>query len=125
MKNIPQIFDGEYKMAQIIWDFAPITTHDLVRKCQELLNWKRTTTYTVLKKLCERGVFLMENKTVTVLIPREQVQVSQGEAFLNRAFGGSLPGFIAAFARVKRLSPDDVAEIRRLIDDYERKDQHA
>ena len=69
--------------------------------------------------------FRMENKTVTVLIPREQVQVSQGEAFLGRTFGGSLPGFIAAFAREKRLSAKDIAEIRRLIDDYEEKNGHA
>ena len=123
--EIPQIFDGEYKLAQIVWDHAPMATHDLVEKCQEQLGWKRTTTYTVLKKLCERGVFRTENKQVTVLIPRERVQLSQGEAFLGRAFGGSLPGFIAAFAKEKRLSQKDVDEIRRLIDDYEERNGHA
>ncbi len=117
--EIPQIFDAEYKLALIIWNDAPMTTRELVEKAQAQLGWKRTTTYTVLKKLCERGVFRMENKTVTVLIPQERVQVSQGETLLNRAFGGSLPGFIAAFAKEKRLSAKDIDDIRRLIDDYE------
>ena len=117
--EIPQIFDAEYKLALIIWNGAPMTTRELVEKAQAQLGWKRTTTYTVLKKLCERGVFRMENKTVTVLIPQERVQVSQGETLLNRAFGGSLPGFIAAFAKEKRLSAKDIDDIRRLIDDYE------
>ena len=123
--DIPQIFDGEYRLAQILWEHAPMTTRELVTQAEAQLSWKRTTTYTVLKKLCGRGIFRMENKTVTVLIPREQVQVSQGEAFLRRTFGGSLPGFIAAFAREKRLSAKDIAEIRRLIDDYEEKNGHA
>ena len=117
--DIPQIFDGEYKLAQILWEHAPMTTRELVTQAEAQLSWKRTTTYTVLKKLCDRGIFKMENKTVTVLIPQERVQVSQGETLLNRAFGGSLPGFIAAFAKEKRLSAKDIDDIRRLIDDYE------
>ena len=123
--DIPRIFDSEYRLAKIIWEHAPMTTRELVAQAETRLNWKRTTAYTVLKKLCERGIFRMENKTVTVLIPQEQVQVSQGEALLNRAFGGSLPGFIAAFAKEKRLSEKDIDEIRRLIDDYEGKNGHA
>jgi predicted transcriptional regulator len=123
--DIPRIFDSEYRLAKIIWEHAPMTTRELVAQAETRLNWKRTTAYTVLKKLCERGIFRMENKTVTVLIPQEQVQVSQGEALINRAFGGSLPGFIAAFAKEKRLSEKDIDEIRRLIDDYERKNGHA
>ena len=123
--DTPQLFDSEYRLAQIIWEHAPMTTRELVERAEKQLRWKRTTTYTVLKKLCQRDVFRMENKWVTVLIPREQIQVSQGEAFLNRAFGGSLPGFIAAFAREKRLTKKDVDEIRRLIDDYEGKSSHG
>ena len=123
--DIPRIFDSEYRLAKIIWEHAPMTTRELVAQAETRLHWKRTTAYTVLKKLCERGIFRMENKTVTVLIPQEQVQVSQGEALLNRAFGGSLPGFIAAFAKEKRLSEKDIDEIRRLIDDYEGKNGHA
>ena len=123
--DVPQVFDSEYRLAKIIWEHAPMTTRELVAQAETRLNWKRTTAYTVLKKLCERGIFRMENKTVTVLIPQEQVQVSQGEALLNRAFGGSLPGFIAAFAKEKRLSEKDIDEIRRLIDDYEGKNGHA
>ena len=116
--DIPQIFDGEYRLAQILWERAPMTTRELVGQAEAQLNWKRTTTYTVLKKLCDRGIFKMENKTVTVLIPREQGRITyrkKGES----TFGGSLPSFIAAFAREKRLTAKDIAEIRRLIDDYE------
>ena len=123
--DVPQVFDSEYRLAKIIWEHAPISTRDLVAQAEAQLNWKRTTVYTVLKKLCERGIFHMENKTVTVLIPQERVQVSQGEALLNRAFSGSLPGFIAAFAKEKRLSAKDIDEIRRLINDYEGKNSHA
>ena len=123
--EIPQIFDGEYRLAQILWAHAPMTTRELVGQAETQLHWKRTTTYTVLKKLCDRGIFQMENKIVTVVIPQEQVQVRQGEAFLGRTFGGSLPSFIAAFAREKRLSAKDIAEIRRLIDEYEKENGHA
>ena len=123
--DVPQVFDSEYRLAKIIWEHAPMTTRELVSQAEAQLNWKRTTVYTVLKKLCERGIFHMENKTVTVLIPQERVQVSQGEALLNRAFSGSLPGFIAAFAKEKRLSAKDIDDIRRLIDDYEGKNGHA
>ncbi len=123
--DVPQVFDSEYRLAKIIWEHAPMTTRELVSQAEAQLNWKRTTVYTVLKKLCERGIFHMENKTVTVLIPQERVQVSQGEALLNRAFSGSLPGFIAAFAKEKRLSANDIDEIRRLINDYEGKNSHA
>ncbi|MBQ4227230.1 MAG: BlaI/MecI/CopY family transcriptional regulator [Clostridia bacterium] len=114
--EVPYIYDGEYRLAQLIWENAPMSTRALVRLAEERLSWKRTTTYTVLKKLCELGLFCMENRTVTVLIPKEQVQLRQSEVFLERTFKGSLPGFIAAFVKEKRLSAKELDEIRRLID---------
>ncbi len=113
--EVPYIYDGEYRLAQLIWENAPLSTRTLVRLAEEQLSWKRTTTYTVLKKLCELGLFCMENRTVTVLIPKERVQLRQSEIFLERTFKGSLPGFIAAFVKEKRLSAKELDEIRRLI----------
>ena len=117
--DVPVIYEAEYKLARIVWKNAPMSTRELVDLCAVQLGWKRTTTYTVLKKLCERGVFRAENSRVTVLIPEHDVQLSQSEAFLQRTFQGSLPSFIAAFAQQKRLSPKDVQQIRRMIDEYE------
>ena len=117
--DVPVIYEAEYKLARIVWQNAPMSTRELVDLCSAQLGWKRTTTYTVLKKLCERGIFRTENSRITVLIPEQEVQLSQSEAFLQRTFQGSLPGFIAAFADQKRLSPKDVQEIRRMIDEYE------
>ena len=117
--DIPVVFEAEYKLAQIIWQYAPMNTRKLIDLSLYTLGWKRTTTYTVLKKLCSRGIFCMENSQVSVLIPEYQVQLSQSEAFLQRTFRGSLPDFIAAFTDSKRLSMHDAREIRRIIDEYE------
>ena len=117
--DIPVVFEAEYKLAQIIWQYAPMNTRKLIDLSLYTLGWKRTTTYTVLKKLCSRGIFWMENSQVSVLIPEYQVQLSQSEAFLQRTFRGSLPDFIAAFTDSKRLSMHDAREIRRIIDEYE------
>lgn len=106
----------EARFADIVWKSAPVTTGELVRLCAAELNWKRTTTYTVLKKLCDRGLFRLLNGTVTVLIPREDYYAARSEEFVAETFGGSLPAFIAAFTKKKPLSSKDLAEIRRMID---------
>ena len=95
------------------------TTRELVELCQRELNWKRTTTYTVLKKLCDRGIFATENSVITVKLTREEFYAIQSEQFVESAFQGSLPAFLAAFARRKSLSPAEIAEIRRMIDHYD------
>lgn len=105
----------ESKFADIVWEREPISTGELVRLCGEELKWKRTTTYTVLKKLSEHGIFRLENKTVTALISREDYYGSQSERFVRDTFDGSLPAFIAAFTRRKTLSTEEIAEIRRMI----------
>jgi predicted transcriptional regulator len=110
----------EARFADIIWDSAPLLTTELVNICAEELEWKRTTTYTVLKKLCDRGIFHTQNSIVTVLISREEFHAIQGEQFLEESYKGSLPAFIAAFTKRKPLSEEEAEEIHSLIDAYRR-----
>ena len=109
----------EAQFADIVWERAPMTTKELVSACQQVLNWKRTTTYTVLKKLCEKGIFKMEDSTVTVCISKDSFCAMQTEQFVSENFGGSLPAFVAAFTSRKKLSQEEMAEIRRMIDAFE------
>ncbi len=108
----------EAHFADIVWENQPMTTKELVRLCEEELKWKRTTTYTVLKKLCDRGLFKTEQSIVTALVSRDEFYAIQSENFVEQTFDGSLPAFIAAFASRKALSPKEVEEIRRMIDSF-------
>ena len=110
----------ESQFADIIWDNEPIPSGQLVMLCQEKLNWKKPTTYTVLRKLCQRGIFQNENGTVSSLISREEFQARQSEAFVEETFDGSLPAFIAAFTSRNKLSDQEIEEIRRMIDQHRR-----
>ena len=106
----------EARFADIVWQKAPISTKELVASCEKELNWKRTTTYTVLKKLCDKGIFKTENSIVTVLISKEEFYAIQSEKFVDDAFGGSLPAFIAAFASRKKLSERELEKIRDMLE---------
>lgn len=106
----------EARFAELIWKNAPVSTGELVKLAQEHLSWKRTTTYTVLKRLCEKGLFRMENGTVEVIISREDFYARQSEEFVQESFGGSLPAFLAAFSRGKSLSDEEINELQKLID---------
>lgn len=117
--NIPKIFESEYRFACIIWEQEPISMRELVKLCSNNLGWKRTTTYTVLKRLAERGIMNSENSVVTSLISKEEIQRNESREFIERTFEGSLPQFVAAFANNKALTLVEVAEIKRLIDAYE------
>lgn len=108
----------EQRFADLIWTHAPVATGKLVKLCEQAFMWKRTTTYTMLKRLCDRGIFANENGTVVALMSREDFQGAQGEQFLEEHFEGSLPGFLAAFTRRRRLSEKEILEIQRLIDAY-------
>lgn len=108
----------EARFADIIWENEPLTTKALVERCQKELNWKRTTTYTVLKKLCERGIFTAKDSVITSLISKNQFHAIRSEAFIEENFQGSLPAFMAAFTSRASLTPQEVAEIRKLIDAY-------
>ncbi len=108
----------EARFADIVWQNEPMTTRELVVLCENELEWKRTTTYTVLKKLCEKGIFKTENSTVTAIMTRDEFYAIQSEKFVDDTFGGSLPAFIAAFASRKRPSEKELEEIRRMIDSF-------
>lgn len=109
----------ETRFADIIWQNEPIASGELVKLCEADLGWKKSTTYTVLKKLCERGIFQNEQGTVTSLISKDEFNSRQSEKFIEETFDGSLPAFIAAFTKRKSLSKKDMDEIRKMIDSFE------
>jgi predicted transcriptional regulator len=110
--------ESELKFARIVWDNSPINSTGLVRLCEQELNWKKSTTYTVLKKLCEHNIFKNENATVLVLITEEKYNLLQGEKFIEDSFGGSLPRFLTAFITGKKLSKKQIDEIQALINKH-------
>lgn len=110
----------ESRFADIIWQNEPLHSRELVALCQEQLNWKKSTTYTVLRKLCERGVFQNTDGIVTSRILREEFYAMQSEQFVDSAFSGSLPAFLAAFATRKALSQEEVDQLRNMIDAFEK-----
>lgn len=112
----PKIFESEYRFCLILWEHEPVTTTELVKLCQAQLGWKRTTTYTVIKRLAERGILQNQDGVVTALVSREQAQVSELDELMEKKFQGSLPAFLAAFARRQALSEKEVEEIRRIIE---------
>lgn len=109
----------EARFADIIWQHEPLRSRALAELCQRELNWKRPTTYTVLRKLCQRGIFQNENGTVSSRMSREQFYAMQGQQLVEEAFQGSLPAFIAAFTQRQALTAEEIAEIRRMIDQAE------
>ena len=106
----------ETRFAEIIWENEPLTTNQLIKLCAEELEWKRTTTYTVLKKLCDKGIFRTENSLVTAVISKREFEGMQSEQFVEETFKGSLPAFLTAFNSRKKLSNADIDEIQKLID---------
>ncbi|MBO5755634.1 MAG: BlaI/MecI/CopY family transcriptional regulator [Clostridia bacterium] len=110
----------EARFADIIWKHAPLSTASLIKLCEEELGWKRTTTYTVLKRLSERGIFKNDNGIVTVLISKDEFYSMQSEKVVKESFGGSLPAFIAAFTSRQNLSESEVAEIKAIIENMKR-----
>ncbi|MCM1282502.1 MAG: BlaI/MecI/CopY family transcriptional regulator [Muribaculaceae bacterium] len=108
----------EARFADLIWAHAPVRTSELVALCGQAFDWKRTTTYTMLKRLCERGIFANAGGTVQTLISREDFLANQGTQFIEEHFEGSLPLFLTAFSRKNKLGKKDVEELRRLIDSY-------
>jgi BlaI family penicillinase repressor len=108
----------EQRFAELIWNHEPISSRTLTELCAEAFDWKRTTTYTMLRRLCDRGLFQNNNGTVSALMSKDDFQAGQGEKFLNETFDGSLPQFFAAFTRRKKLSKKEIVEIQRLIDEH-------
>ena len=116
--NVPKIFNSEYRFCLILWENEPINSTKLAQLCKEQLNWSRPTTYTVIRRLAERGVLKNENATVTSLVSKEQVQQAEMAEMMDRTFEGSVPAFISAFANSAQLSKEDIAQLEALIQNY-------
>ena len=114
--DIPKIHESEYRFCLIMWEHQPVPATQLVKLCQQKLAWKRTTTYTVIKRLGEKGVLKLENGVVTALISREAAEAAEIETMVESKFGGSLPAFVAAFTRRQDLSDSDLDEVQKMID---------
>ena len=112
----PKIFESEYRFCLILWEREPVTTSELVKLSQEQLGWKRTTTYTVIKRLSERGVLKNEDGLVTALISKEAAQAREINELVEEKFQGSLPAFIAAFTKRQDISNEELDEVQRMID---------
>lgn len=111
----------ESRFADIIWQNEPISSTELARRSLELLQWKKSTSFTVLKRLCGKGIFQNNKGTVTSLISRGEFYSMQSEKFVDETFDGSLPAFLAAFTSRKNLNPEEIAELRRMVEEYEEK----
>ena len=114
--SAPKVFESEYRFCLILWENEPISSRELSQLCKERLGWSKTTTYTVIKRLSDRGVLKNENTVVTSLVSKEEVQASEIDELVEKKFEGSLPAFIAAFAKKKNLSDDEIEQIRKIID---------
>ena len=115
----PKIFDSELRFCEILWEHQPVKSSELVRLCAEKLGWKKSTTYTVIKRLTERGVVKTEDAVVTALVSRGEVQCAESRAFVDKNFHGSLPAFLSAFIGNKQLTQQEADELRRMIDKFE------
>lgn len=117
--NDYQMGEIESKFADIIWENEPISSSELAKRSETLFNWKKTTTYTVLKRLCDKGIFQNIKGTVTSVISKQDFYSARSEKFVEETFEGSLPAFLAAFTKRKKLTADEVNEIRKMIAEYE------
>ena len=114
--DFPKIHESEYRFCLIMWEHEPVTAVELVKLCQNQLGWKRTTTYTVIKRLGERGVLKNENGTITSLVSKDEAQACEIDELVEKKFEGSLPAFIAAFTKHQNMSKDDLDEVQCMID---------
>ena len=119
----PKVYESEYRFCLILWEHEPIKSGELINLCREKLGWKPTTTYTVIKRLSERGVLQNQNSLVTSLVTKDEVQAGEIDEMVQKTFGGSLPAFIAAFTRRHKLSREDVDAVQQMIDRY-REEEH-
>lgn len=114
--DIPKVFESEYRFCLILWEHEPIKSSELVALCREQLDWKPTTTYTVIKRLSERGVLKNENTVVTSLVSKDQIQAAEIDELVEKKFEGSLPAFVAAFAKHRRISEKEIEQLQQMID---------
>ena len=115
--SVPKIFESEYRFCLILWQYEPINSTRLVTLCKEQLGWSKATTYTVIKRLSERGVLVNENAVVRSLVSKEDVQAAELDELMEKTFEGSLPAFLAAFTKHKKLAAEQVEALRHMIDE--------
>ena len=118
VKDTPKVFESEYRFCLILWENEPVKSSKLVDLCREQLGWKPTTTYTVIKRLSERGVLKNEKTVVTSLVSKDQVQAAELNEMVEKTFEGSLPAFIAAFTKHQRFSDTEIDAVQQIIDRY-------
>ena len=116
--DTPKVFESEYRFCLILWEHEPIKSSELVNLCKEQLGWKPTTTYTVIKRLSERGVLKNENTIVSSLVSKDEVQASEINEMVEKTFEGSLPAFVAAFTKHQKISEKEIDEVQKMIDRY-------
>ena len=116
--DTPKVFESEYRFCLILWEHEPVRSSELVSLCREQLGWKPTTTYTVIKRLSERGVLVNENSVVRALVTKDDVQAAEIDELVEKKFGGSLPAFISAFAKNRRFSKTELDEVQRMIGSF-------
>ena len=114
----PKIFESEYRFCLILWDHEPIGSGELVKLCREQLGWKPTTTYTVLRRLSDRGVLKNENTVVTSLVSKDEVQAAEIDELVEKKFEGSVPAFFAAFTKRRKISQEEIDEVQKMIDHF-------
>lgn len=122
--DTPKVFESEYRFCLILWENEPVKSSKLVELCKEQLGWKPTTTYTVIKRLSERGVLKNENTVVTSLVSKDQVQAAELNEMVEKTFEGSLPAFIAAFTKHQKISDAEIDEVQQMIDRYRKENQN-
>ena len=118
MMDMPKIFESEYRFCLILWEHEPVKSSELVQLCSTQLGWKPTTTYTVIKRLADRGVLVNENTVVRALVSKDQVQAAELNEMMERTFEGSLPAFIAAFSKSQKLKESEIDALQQMIDRY-------
>ena len=118
----PKVFESEYRFCLILWEHEPIRSGELVKLCVEQLGWQPTTTYTVIRRLSRRGVLKNENTVVTALVSKEEIQSAQINEMVEKTFGGSLPAFLAAFGKHRKLSEEELDAVQQMIDCYRKGD---
>ena len=116
--DTPKIFESEYRFCLILWEHEPVKSSELVKLCREQLGWKPTTTYTVLRRLSDRGVLKNENTVVTSLVSKDEVQAAEIDELVEKKFEGSVPAFFAAFTKRRRISQEEIDEVQKMIDHF-------
>ena len=122
--EIPKVFESEYRFCLILWECEPVKSSELVSLCKERLGWKPTTTYTVIKRLSDRGVLKNENTVVSSLVSKDDVQAAEIGEMLEKKFEGSLPAFLAAFSKLENLSEEDIDDVQKMIDRFRKGNQN-